>query len=252
MRLTTKPPPLRTRLANGERLDVEGLPVRLRVDARARRVSLRIDAARRELIATAPSPRRLIEAIDFVRAKRSWVDERLARLPRPEPITTSQPLMVFGQAYHLRADGRRPCLTPPAQGENGVISGCGEHGVDPQLVIRLVKTLATARFGELVGGHCARLGVPAPALAISNARGRWGSCAPPGGRGARIRLSWRLALAPPAIADYVAAHECAHLIEANHGPRFWALVGSLVGDPAPSRAWLRAHGGELHGFGAAP
>ncbi|MFY8209810.1 MAG: YgjP-like metallopeptidase domain-containing protein, partial [Caulobacter sp.] len=49
---------------------------------------------------------------------------------------------------------------------------------------------------------------------------------------------------------YVAAHECAHLIEANHGPRFWALCEQLIGDPAPHRAWLRAHAAELHAIGA--
>ena len=51
------------------------------------------------------------------------------------------------------------------------------------------------------------------------------------------------------VADYVAAHECAHLIEANHGPRFWALVHGLVGDHAPHRDWLRREGARLHAFG---
>jgi len=51
--------------------------------------------------------------------------------------------------------------------------------------------------------------------------GRWGSCTPE--RGA-IRLSHRLATIPPWVRDYVLVHELAHLREANHGPRFWALV----------------------------
>jgi hypothetical protein len=51
------------------------------------------------------------------------------------------------------------------------------------------------------------------------------------------------------VADYVVAHECAHLIEPNHGPRFWALVRGLIGDEKPHRAWLRAHGAGLHAFG---
>src|SRR5689334_14199823 len=38
--------------AHGDRLQVAGAPVRLRVDGRARRVSLRLDAGRREVIAT--------------------------------------------------------------------------------------------------------------------------------------------------------------------------------------------------------
>jgi predicted metal-dependent hydrolase len=62
-------------------------------------------------------------------------------------------------------------------------------------------------------------------------------------------VSWRLALAPPAVADYVAAHECAHLIHPNHGPAFWAETRRLVGDVRPHRTWLKTHGPELHGFG---
>ena len=88
-------------------------------------------------------------------------------------------------------------------------------------------------------------------IRLTDARGRWGSCTPPrGGQRGSIRLSWRLAMAPFAVADYVVVHECAHLLEANHGPRFWAHVDRLVGDHRPHRAWLRAHGAALHAFGA--
>jgi predicted metal-dependent hydrolase len=50
---------------------------------------------------------------------------------------------------------------------------------------------------------------------------RWGSCTP--GQGT-IRLSSRLAEYPPWVLDYVILHELAHLVEANHGRRFWRLV----------------------------
>ena len=95
-----------------------------------------------------------------------------------------------------------------------------------------------------------------PTVAISDPRGRWGSCRPPRAAGfgagvevGRVRYSWRLVLAPFEVLDYVAAHECAHLIEANHSPRFWAVVHDLVGDHRPHRAWLREHGTRLHAFG---
>ena len=51
---------------------------------------------------------------------------------------------------------------------------------------------------------------------------RWGSCST-GSR--RIRLSSRLATMPEWVLDWVIVHELAHLVEANHGPRFQALVG---------------------------
>ncbi len=39
-----------------------------------------------------------------------------------------------------------------------------------------------------------------------------------------IRLSTRLARTPRFVLEYVVVHELAHLVEANHGPGFWALV----------------------------
>src|SRR5205807_387726 len=48
-------------LVDGDRLEVAGAAVTLRVNRRARRVSLRLDRTRREIVATAPSPRRLAE-----------------------------------------------------------------------------------------------------------------------------------------------------------------------------------------------
>ncbi len=50
---------------------------------------------------------------------------------------------------------------------------------------------------------------------------RWGSCTP--ARGV-IRLSHRLAAFPVWVWRYVLMHELAHLVEAGHGPAFWALV----------------------------
>ena len=56
---------------------------------------------------------------------------------------------------------------------------------------------------------------------VSNQNSRFGSCTPARGT---IRLSHRLGSMPRFVQDYVIVHELAHLLEANHGPAFWALV----------------------------
>ncbi len=56
---------------------------------------------------------------------------------------------------------------------------------------------------------------------VTNQNKRFGSCTPADGT---IRLSHRLATMPSWVRDYVLVHELAHLLEANHGPRFWKLV----------------------------
>jgi predicted metal-dependent hydrolase len=89
-----------------------------------------------------------------------------------------------------------------------------------------------------------------PKVAITDARGRWGSCRPASPRaGASIRYSWRVVMAPPGVIDYLAAHEVAHLVHADHSPAYWAVVQRLVGDHRPFRRWLRDHGPALHAVG---
>jgi predicted metal-dependent hydrolase len=235
-----------SRYIDGQILDLGGLAVRLKVSGRARRVSLRVDRLRGEAIAVAPTARRLPEAADFAASRRAWLAARLADRPPSMPVLApGDELTVLGVPWRLRPDGRRPRLENDSSG--GSLRGCGDGAVDPQLVVRAIRREAAGHFESRAAAHCAALGVPRPPLALMDARTRWGSCTPArAGRAASIRLSWRLALAPLAVADYVVAHECAHLREANHGPRFWAHVRMLVGDEKHHRRWLREQGAALH------
>ncbi len=56
---------------------------------------------------------------------------------------------------------------------------------------------------------------------VTNQNTRWGSCTPAQGT---IRISHRLATAPPFVLDYVIVHELAHLFEPGHTGAFWKLV----------------------------
>lgn len=63
---------------------------------------------------------------------------------------------------------------------------------------------------------------------VSSAKGRWGSCSSKG----NINLSLYLALLPHHLQDYVLQHELTHLIEMNHGPRFWERLDEVCGGKA--------------------
>ena len=238
--------------ADGDRLRVAGAVVTLKVHRRARRVSLRLDRARGEIVATAPSARRLHEAAAFARERASWIAERIAELPNAAPIQPGLTLQLFGETVRLEAGAGRARWLPASEHFPARIAAMGEGEGYARAVILVIRKRALEVMTERTAHYATWLGAPMPRVTIADAKGRWGSCRPGrAGQPGSIRYSWRLALAPYAVADYVAAHECAHLRELNHGPKFWAHVKALVGDHQPHRDWLRAEGARLHAFGRA-
>lgn len=240
----------RSQFSDGDRLDVAGAAVRLKVNGRARRVSLRLDRTRREIVATAPSQRRLSEAAAFARERAGWIAARLAELPAAAPLSPGMLIEVFGRPVRLEQSAGRARWIEPIDGSTPRIAAMGEGEGFSRAVILVIRKRALEVLTERTRHYALKLGAPMPKVSVADAKSRWGSCKPgPRGTAGVIRYSWRLALAPFEVADYVAAHECAHLLELNHGPRFWAHVRDLVGDERRFRAWLRAEGARLHAFG---
>ena len=82
---------------------------------------------------------------------------------------------------------------------------------------------------------------PIERVKLSDTYTRWGSCSSLG----NINLATRLLLAPDAVLDAVIIHELAHLVEANHSPRFWAQVARALPDYATYDRWLKDKGDAL-------
>ena len=238
------------RHADGDVIEVGQVRVRLSVSRRARRVSLRVDRAKGEVLAIAPSPRRLAEAVAFARERHAWLAERAADLKPPTILAPGLGLALFGKACQLGHAPGRASLEGDGWERGARLKLGADEAAYGAAIVGLVKREAREWFAPRLAKHCGVLEVETPRFGLGDPSSRWGSCTPADSRrAASIRLSWRLALAPPEVADYVAAHECAHLLQANHSPAFWAEVRRLVGDPRPHRAWLRAHGADLHRFG---
>jgi predicted metal-dependent hydrolase len=106
--------------------------------------------------------------------------------------------------------------------------------------------IAQARkdLDERVRWHAAKLDVRVRHIGLRDQTTRWGSCSANG----YLSFSWRLILAPPHVLDYVAAHEVAHLLEMNHGARFWKIVARSVPRLEEAKHWLRHEGTDLHRY----
>lgn len=196
--------------------------------------------SRRDGTVTLTLPQRMPEsqALAFLRQQGDWLARALAGLP---------PARVVAFGALLPVEGRGLVLTPAAvraprvEGEALILPGTRPPGTT---AAGFLRALAQARLAAASDRHAAALGRRFSAIVLRDTRSRWGSCTDRG----RLMYSWRLAMAPPEVLDYVAAHEVAHLAHMDHSPAFWAAVARLCPDYAARRAWLRQHGGALHSW----
>lgn len=241
-----------TQFRDGARLRLERpgggepLTLRLSVNPRARRLSVRIDARAGEAVVIAPGPRALAQAVDFARSRALWIAERLSARPETTPLAPGRDILLAGRPLRLEATGTSAAARLVETEAGSVLRAGGEGEAFSRRVQSWLKAEARRRLTDRTEVHRAALGQAPVRLSITDSRTRWGSCSP---HNRTIRYSWRVVMAPDAVLDYLAAHEVAHLVHADHSPAYWAVVQRLVGDWRPHRRWLKAHGAALHAVG---
>lgn len=226
-------------------LAVHGRPVPLTIrhHERATRITLRIEPGGRALKMTVPHglPERELSA--FLKRHQVWLENKLFDFPddtRPLPGGT---ILIRGREHRIEHTGKLRGLTETLEvdGEAVIrVSGLEEH--TGRRIADYLKKAARTELEKLVEHHTAKIGKKHRDLTLKDTRSRWGSCSSTG----NLNFSWRIAMAPADVIDYLAAHEVAHLKEMNHGPNFWALCEKLCPGMEPSKAWLKAHGSTLH------
>ena len=221
-----------------------GLPVMFVRSTRARRASLRVDPARRRIVLTAPMRMSRATAIGFAQQQAGWIAARLKRLPTRRPFVDGAEVPLFGVPHVIR---HRPDArgTVWIEGNEIHVAGRPEH-----LARRLrdwLKAEMRRRLPALVQAKAGRVQRPVKRIAVRDTRSRWGSCSPDGS----MSFSWRLVFAPQPVVDYLVAHEVAHLVHLNHGPRFWALARELCeGSMDEAHAWLKQNSQTLLQYGS--
>jgi len=215
---------------------------------RAKRISLKVKPGSREVHVVVPGLRALPKAKEFARKERDWIDVQLEALPPPQPFVPGGEILFQGQYFRL--------VNPPGRGRARVDRLARKLVVPspdiesfPGRVRRFLIREARAELEAASHHYAAELDKRVGKVSVRDTESRWGSCITRNGEG-HISYSWRLICAPPEILEYVAAHECAHMIEANHSAAFWAVCDRLFDDVKSAKRWLRKNGPTLHAVGA--
>ncbi|EHK73819.1 hypothetical protein SM0020_32065 [Sinorhizobium meliloti CCNWSX0020] len=242
---------LKRRRGSGPPLDVirdievagKVLPLTIRQNARATRMTLRIEPGGRALKLTVPEglPEREVSA--FLTRHQGWLMTKLARFSGESELEDGGTVLVRGVAHRIERTGRLRGLTEALVIDDEAVLRVG--GAEEHLRRRIadyLKKEARSELERLVAVYAGRTGRRARSLSLKDTRSRWGSCSAEGD----LSFSWRIAMAPPKVIAYLAAHEVAHLQEMNHGPRFWALCESLCPETKDAKHWLKRNGTMLH------
>jgi predicted metal-dependent hydrolase len=208
---------------------------------------LRVDHARDEAVLTLPRSASLKEGLAFAEERRDWLSQRLARLPPRVPFVPDAVIPLRGEPHAIRHAGATSRRSGVVRVEAGEIRVAGKPEHLARRVADWLRAEAKRVLEPLARDKAARLGVSIRRVTVRDTRTLWGSCSAQGD----LSLCWRLILAPPQVADYVCAHEVAHLVVRGHGPRFWRLVGELADDMEGARAWLAREGERLQRYGLA-
>ena len=204
---------------------------------------LRVDEAEGRLALTCPWRTSRKSALAWAVEQSEWIAAQIAQSPPGQPFAPGATIPVEGSG--------RTIVWDPAAGRSVVLEQASIRCGGPEAgLARRIETFLKARALDVMSAEVAefahKAGVGAKSVRVGDARSRWGSCSSDG----RIRLSWRLILAPPDVRRFVVAHEVAHLRHLDHGAGFKALEAELVGPGlAQARAALRRLGPGLRRVG---
>lgn len=228
-------------------VDVLGraLPLTIRENHRATRITLRIEPGGKALKMTVPFGLRHHDIDDFLARHAGWLKERIGRMESRATgaLADGGAIAVRGVRHRIEHSGKLRGVTEARviDGEPVLmVSGSPEHL--PRRIADFLKREARRDLESRVSLHATRVGRRVKSMTLKDTRSRWGSCSHAGA----LSFSWRIVMAPPEVIDYLAAHECAHLREMNHGPKFWALCEELCPQTPTARAWLKENGNHLH------
>ncbi|HEU4969032.1 M48 family metallopeptidase [Sphingomonas sp.] len=219
-----------------------GRPLKVVRHASARVMRLRVDPRDGSVRLTLPRRASLRHGHAWAEEQRPWVEAQLAERRPGLRLVPGVRLEIGGEPLTLAS---MSAVRGVRRHENELRVG-GEPDLFELRVLRWLKAEAWRVLEAETRTLAAQAGVSVRRVSVGDTRSRWGSCSADGD----IRYSWRLILAPSFVRRSTVAHEVAHRVHMNHGSAFKALEEQLLGEsPSAARAWLRAHGSSLHGYG---
>jgi predicted metal-dependent hydrolase len=197
-----------------------------------------------DLIIRAPQRLSVKKIESFIEEKSTWIkkkqSEALSKVSsfKPKEFVEGEQFCYLGKLYTLAFCEN----TDRIKGCDSNITLPKKHQTQAETkLIFWYKQQAFNVFTDRVAFYAEKYEFEYKMVAISSAKTRWGSCTGDD----KIRLAWRLVMAPLEVIDAVVVHELCHTIHKNHSKQFWDLVLEIFPQYKKCNAWLKDHGASL-------
>lgn len=216
-------------------LKLHGLTINLQFKL-VKNITLRIKE-NGDIFFTAPIGMSVSEGQRFLESREQWLRQKLQQVLQEQSQQKQEPKYSMGElpfdGQHVWLWGRRlPAhflLSSKKHGTYEVQADAVNFYYHSELsekarcafVEYFYKQEISGRGEQLLQAWEKKMGVHHTGLKVHRMKTRWGSC---NVRTGGINLNTLLACWPQECLEYIVVHELAHLHEANHSPRFHAIV----------------------------
>lgn len=170
------------------------------------------------------------QQIKIIRANRKSLS---LKIDRDGTIVVRAPRFVFQKTINNFIQKNRGWIEKQRQAQQDSI-------LDPNQVSeykREARDIIIPRVAEFADKY----GFTYNSVKITSAMTRWGSCTSK----KNLNFTYRLALAPGRVRDYVIVHELCHLRQMNHSKKFWSEVEAIMPDYKTQEKWLKENGATI-------
>lgn len=175
--------------------------------------------------------------------KSDWIRKQLSKIKTIQDNRT-----IFDLNTNFETKHHRLVLDPSVTGKissrikDGLIKvkypeavNVKEESVQKEIRTAIEKALrieANEYIPHRVKGIANKHGLRYKNVVLKNITTRWGSCS------SRNNLNFNIHIMrlPGDMIDYIILHELAHTVVKNHSPKFWSLLGKLMGNNVASKA----------------
>ena len=187
-----------------------------------------------ELIVRAPMKCSNKRIYEFIHKKADWIIKTKQNISqnKPKQITLSagETLSILGEDYSVSLYDKSRIKI-----ENGTLFLPKDKSKEKLIAYlkKILKEYILQRLAEI----CNDYGFSYLSISISSAKTNWGSCSFKN----RLHFTYKLALCPKIVVDYVIKHELTHTRVKNHSKAFYLELEKVCPNYKQCEKWLKTN-----------